>query len=165
MTVVQPPSTNENVGNAGAGGSLTQLSALAWATSSISINNIQSSKLYPAITSGTQRAFSWFQSKNFRVINLRQAGYQSGRGYAAMSYPFISTTSPSPTENYSFRYDTYSYITISATATYPYVFQDWWLGTISAPTLSTGITANPFNITDYPTWAALDYFYIWAYFV
>lgn len=166
MTVVSPPSTNTNVGNQGAGGSTTEISAIGWSNltgGSTSINNLQVNRLYPAITSGTQRAFSWFHGKSFRVINLRRAGYQSGRGYAELTYPFSATTSPSPTEGYSFRYDTYSYVTFLATATYPYTFDSWYLGTISAPT--SQITAsNPVSIY-VGDWPSTGYFYIWANFV
>lgn len=163
MSVVSPPSSNTNVGNAGAGGSTTQLSALAWATSSVSINDLQSTKLYPAIASGTQRAFSWFHSKNFRVIYLRRNGYQSGFGYTQLSYPFTATTSPSPTENYSFRFDTYSYLTFLATATYPYTFQYWAYGSNAAPESGSISNSNPVSIYA-GDWTSTTYFYIWAVF-
>jgi hypothetical protein len=163
MSVVSPPSSNTNVGNAGAGGSTTQLSAIAWATSSISINGLQANKLYPAITSGTQRAFSWFHSKSFRVVNLRKNGWTSGKGFAALSYPFVGTADPSPTADYSFRYDTYSYITLAATASYPYTFAYWAYGNASAPTSGSISGSNPVSI--YSTdWTSTDYFYIWAVF-
>ncbi len=163
MSVVSPPSSNTNIGNAGAGGSTTQISAIAWATSSISINNTQVNRLYPAIASGTQRAFSWFHGKSFRVINLRRAGYQSGTGFTQLSYPFTATTSPSPTENYSFRFDTYDYLTFLATATYPYTFNYWAYGSSAAPESGALSYSNPVSIYA-GDWTSTSYFYIWAVF-
>jgi hypothetical protein len=163
MSVVSPPSTNTNIGNAGAGGSTTQISAIAWATSSISINNTQVNRLYPAISSGTQRPFSWFHSKSFRVINLRQNGWQSGFGTARITYPISEQTSPSPTANYSFRFDTYSYVTFQADAIYPRTFSHWAYGTVSAPTSGSISTSNPVSIF-VGDWTSTDYFYICAVF-
>lgn len=166
MSVVSPPSTNTNVGNAGAGGSTTQISAIGWSNltgGSTSINNLQVNRLYPAIASGTQRAFSWFHGKSFRVINLRRAGYQSGTGFTQLSYPFTSTTSPSPTEGYSFRFDTYDYVTFLATATYPYVFNYWAYGNSAAPESASISGSNPVSIYA-SDWTSTTYFYIWAVF-
>jgi len=164
MSVVSPPSSNTNVGNAGAGGSTTQISAIAWATSSISINNTQVNRLYPAISSGTQRPFSWFHSKSFRVIRLNYNGWQSGYGYTNMTYPFSSSSTPYPTQDLSYRYDTYSYITFQAYATYGYTFSYWAYGSSSAPTSGSISTSNPVSIYS-GDWTSTDYFYIWAVFV
>jgi hypothetical protein len=120
MSVVAPPSTNTNVGNAGAGGSVTQLSPIAWATSNISMNTLQSSNLYPAITSGTSLSFSWFHSKKFRVLQISSNNVAAGT--VAFSYPGGSNSGR------SFRYDTYSYVQITAYAIYPAVFVGWTIG-------------------------------------
>ena len=120
MSVVAPPSTNTNVGNAGAGGSVTQLSPIAWATSNISMNTLQSSNLYPAITSGTSLSFSWFHSKKFRVLQISSNNVAAGT--VAFSYPGGSNSGR------SFRYDTYSYVQITAYAIYPAVFVEWTIG-------------------------------------
>jgi hypothetical protein len=163
MSVVSPPSSNTNVGNAGAGGSTSQLSALAWATSNISINNIQSTRLHPVIASGTQRPFSWFHGKSFRVIRLIYNGWQSGRGFAIVSYPISESVTPSPTANYSFRYDTWAYVTFTAVAVYGFTFSHWAFGTESAPTSSPISFANPVSIYT-SDWTSTDYFRIWAVF-
>ena len=120
MSVVSPPSSNTNVGNAGAGGSVTQLSPIAWATSNISMNTLQNTNLYPAITSGAQLNFSWFHGKSFRVMQIFSNNV--GAGYVQFSYPGGSNSGR------SFRYDTYSYVTIQAVALYPYVFSYWNIG-------------------------------------
>jgi hypothetical protein len=163
MSVVSPPSSNTNIGNAGAGGSTTQISAIAWATSSISINNTQVNRLYPAISSGTQRPFSWFHNKKFRVIRLVYNGFPSGGGTTNMTYPFSSSTTPYPTQDLSYRYDTYDYITVQAFANYPYTFSHWAYGTSSAPTSGSLSSTNPINlgVLDFTT---TDFFYFWAVF-
>jgi hypothetical protein len=120
MSVVAPPSTNTNVGNSGAGGSVTQLSPIAWATSNISINTIQNTNLYPNITSGTQRSFSWFHGKKFRVLQI--SSNNVGAGTVSFTYPGGSNSGR------SFRYDTYSYVQATAVAIYPAVFVEWQIG-------------------------------------
>lgn len=163
MSVVSPPSSNTNIGNAGAGGSTTQISAIAWATSNISINNTQVNRLYPAISSGTQRPFSWFHGKSFRVIRLVRNGWQSGWGNTEMTYPFSSTSTPYPTQDLSYRFDTYSYLTFSAVAVYPRVFSYWATGTASAPTSGAISFSNPVSIF-VGDWTSTSFFYIWAVF-
>jgi hypothetical protein len=159
MSVVAPNSSNENVGASGAGASTTELSAIAWATSSISLNTLQSSRLVPAIASGTSLAFSWFQSKKFRVATLHTNGYPSGYGTANTSYPDASGMT-----NRSFRYDTYSYVTLTATDIYPHTFSYWAYGTNSAPTSAS--ISNSRSVSIYSTdWTSTSYFHIWAVFV
>ena len=143
MSVVAPPSTNTTVGNAGQGGSVTQLSPIAWATSSISMNTLQSSNLYPAITSTTSLAFSWFHSKKFRVLQISSNNVAAGT--VAFSYPGGSNSGR------SFRYDTYSYVQITAYAIYPAVFVSWTIG----DTILGGVTT--LTLYDYSYTAAQYY--------
>lgn len=156
MSVVSPPSTSTNVGNAGAGGSVTQLSAIAWSTSNISINTVQSSRLVPAITSGTQRPFSWFHSKKFRVMHVR--GVSGGGGGSTAGVTFPNTSSG---QNYSYRYDTYSTVQLTCNPAYGYYFSYWAYGTASAPTSGSISGSNPVSIAS-TDWTTTDYFNIWC---
>lgn len=156
MSVVSPPSTNTNVGNAGAGGSVTQLSAIAWTTSNISINTIQSSRLVPTITSGTQRPFSWFHSKKFRVMHVR--GVSGGGGGSTAGVTFPNTSSG---QNYSYRYDTYSTVQLTCNPAYGYSFSYWAYGNASAPTSGSISGSNPVSIAS-TDWTTTDYFNIWC---
>ena len=159
MSVVAPPSTNENAGQSGAGNTTSELSALQWATSSISLNTIQVSYLVPAIASGTSLAYSWFQGKKFRVANLHTSGYQSGYGTANTSYPDASGL-----VNRTIRYDYYSYVTLTATDIYPHTFSYWAYGTNSAPTSAS--ISNSRSVSIYSTdWTSTTYFHLWAVFV
>ena len=120
MSVVSPPSSNENVGNAGAGGSTSQLSPIAWTTSSISMNSLQVNNLYPAISSGASLSFSWFQGKSFRVLAIYSNN--AAGGYVAFSYPGGGNSGR------SFRYDTYSYVQCTGYAYYGYYLSYWNIG-------------------------------------
>ena len=149
MSVVSPPSSNTNVGNAGAGGSVTQLSPIAWSTSNISMNTLQSSNLYPAITSTTSLSFSWFHSKSFRVMQI--SSNNVGAGFVQFLYPGGSNSGR------SFRYDTYSYVTIQAVAYYPYVFSYWLIGS-NVIGGTTTINLFPGDYTAAANWNAVAYF-------
>lgn len=159
MSVVSPPSTNTNAGNSGAGNTTSQLSALQWSTSSISLNTIQVSYLVPSIASGTQRGYSWFHSKSFRVMYLHTTGFPSNKGSANTSYPDSSGLYLR-----TIRYDYYSYVTLTAYPTYPYTFGYWAYGDGSGPTSSPLSTSTSVNL--YSTdWTSTAYFHIWATFV
>jgi uncharacterized delta-60 repeat protein len=156
MSVVTPPATNTEIGNGGAGASLTQLSAIAWATSNVDIDTIQASRLVPAFSSGTTREFSWFQNKNFRVIWVR--GVSNGGSGASAS---ITSPNTSSGQNYSYRYDTYSTIQLTCSPAYGYTFSHWAYGSASAPTLGSISNSNPVSIAS-TDWTSTSYFNIWC---
>ena len=144
MSVVSPPSSNENVGNAGQGGSVTQLSPIAWSTSSISMNSLQVNNLYPAISSGSSLSFSWFQGKSFRVLAIYSNN--TSAGYVAFSYPGGGNSGR------SFRYDTYSYVQCTGYAYYGYYLSYWQMG---GGTIISGSTTLTLYVGDYT--AAANY--------
>jgi hypothetical protein len=150
MSVVSPPSSNENVGNAGAGGSTSQLSAIAWSTSSISMNSLQVNNLYPAISSGSSLSFSWFQGKSFRVLSI--SSNNSGAGYVAFSYPGGANSGR------SFRYDTYSYVQATGYAYYGYYLSYWQMGGGTIITGTSTITLYSGDYTAASNYTAVAYF-------
>lgn len=99
-----------------------QLSNLWGGTSNVSLNNIWTAKIYARKTG--QSNFGYFSSKKFRCIRLTSNDY--AKGNVAFSYPVIVTGSGSSVgDNYAWDYSVYSYVTVAATATYPYTFQYW----------------------------------------
>lgn len=158
MSVVSPPSTNTRVGNSGAGGGadagqLYQLSNIAWATSNISINTLQSSRLVPAITSGTQRPFSWFHSKKFRTIVV-----YAGTGASAAS---VTSPNSSSGQDYSYRYDTYSTVQLTCTPASGRTFL-WWTNSNPGSGYGSNIAdTNPLTLssTDY---TSDSFFNLWC---
>jgi uncharacterized delta-60 repeat protein len=156
MSVVAPPSSNTEIGNAGAGNSVTQLSAIAWATSNIDINTIQASRLFPTFSSGANREFAWFHSKKFRVMWVR--GITNGGSGSSAS---ITSPNSSSGQNYSYRYDTYSTIQLTCSPTYPATFSHWAYGTSTAPLPSSISTSNPVSIAS-TDWTGTEYFNIWC---
>jgi uncharacterized delta-60 repeat protein len=156
MSVVTPPATNTEIGNSGAGASLTQLSAIAWAISNIDLDTIQTSRLVPAFSSGTTREFSWFQNKNFRVIRVR--GVSNGGSGASASITFPNTSNG---DTYSYRYDTYSTIQLTCSPAYGFTFSHWAYGSSSAPTSGAISNSNPVSIAS-TDWTSTSYFNIWC---
>jgi hypothetical protein len=132
MSSVQIGSTNINMGNQGGLGGTSQLSNLWGGTSNVSLNNIWTAKVY-ARKSG-QSNFGYFSNKKFRCIRLTSNDY--GKGNVAFAYPIILTGGGSSVgDDYAWDYSVYSYVTVSATATYPYVFQYWVTVSPSAGTI------------------------------
>jgi hypothetical protein len=110
------------MGSQGGLGGTGQLSNLWGGTSNVSLNNIWTAKIYARKTG--QSNFGYFSSKKFRCIRLTSNDY--AKGNVAFSYPVIVTGSGSSVgDNYAWDYSVYSYVTIAATATYPYNFQYW----------------------------------------
>jgi len=132
MSSVQIGSSNINMGNQGGLGGTSQLSNLWGGTSSVSLNNIWTAKVYARKTG--QSNFGYFSNKKFRCIRLTSNDY--AKGNVAFAYPIILTGSGSSVgDNYAWDYSVYNYVTVSATATYPYVFQYWVTVSPSAGTI------------------------------
>ena len=122
MSVVSIGSSNINMGSQGGLAGTGQLSNLWGGTSNVSLNNIWTAKIYARKTG--QSNFGYFSSKKFRCIRLTSNDY--AKGNVAFSYPVIVTGSGSSVgDNYAWDYSVYSYVTVAATATYPYTFQYW----------------------------------------
>jgi hypothetical protein len=132
MSSVQIGSSNINMGNQGGLAGTGQLSNLWGGTSNVSLNNIWTAKVY-ARKSG-QSNFGYFSNKKFRCIRLTSNNYS--RGNVAFAYPEIVLGAGGSTgDNYAWDYSVYSYVTVSATAIYPYVFQYWVTISPSAGTI------------------------------
>jgi hypothetical protein len=122
MSVVSIGTSNINMGNQGGLGGTSQLSNLWGGTSSVSLNNIWTAKVY-ARKSG-QSNFGYFSNKKFRCIRLTSNDY--GKGTVSFTYPVtVNGGSGSVGDNYAWDYSVYSYVTVTANQTYPYVFQYW----------------------------------------
>ena len=133
MSVVSIGSSNINMGNQGGLGGTGQLSNLWGGTSSVSLNDIWTAKVYSRKTGSSN--FGYFSSKKFRCIRLISNDY--AKGNVAFSYPVIVTGSgASVGDNYAWDYSVYSYVTVAATAIYPYTFQYWAASTPAGGVLS-----------------------------
>jgi len=132
MSSVQIGSSNINMGNQGGLGGTSQLSNLWGGTSSVSLNNIWTAKVYARKTG--QSNFGYFSNKKFRCIRLTSNDY--GKGNVSFTYPItLSNSLLDVGDNYAWDYSVYSYVTVTATQTYPYVFQYWVTVSPSAGTI------------------------------
>jgi hypothetical protein len=143
MSVVSIGTSNINMGNQGQLAGTGQLSNLWSGTTNISLNTIWTAKLY-ARKSG-QSNFGYFSNKKFRCIRLISNDY--GKGNVAFSYPAIVLGAGGSTgDNYAWDYSVYSYVTVSATAVYPYTFQYWvTISPTSGTILSYSSSVNLFS--------------------
>lgn len=145
MSVVAFTAFNIRFGNQGTFGGTTQLSNLWMGTTNVSLQTIYTSKIYPrGPANGANLAT--FRSSKWRVIRLVSNDYTKGN--VAFSYPVLTLGAGGPVgDGYAWSYLDYSYITIAATAVYPYTFQRW--ETLNpAPagtTLSTSSTVSLYN--------------------
>lgn len=136
MSVVSIGSTNISVGNQGALAGTGQLSNLWAGTSSISLNNIWTTKLYDRRSGASN--FGYFSNKKFRCIRLTSNSF----GLVRFTYPITLSGSAGGSigDNHAWDYSIYSYVTINAVATYPYNFQYW---VSVSPTAGTILSYSP----------------------
>ena len=123
MSVVAFTSSNIRFGNQGTFGGTTQLSNLWMGTTNVSLQSVYTTKIYPrGAANGANLAT--FRSSKWRVIRLISNDYTKGN--VAFSYPvLVLGAGASAGTNYAWSYLDYSYVTIAATAIYPYTFQRW----------------------------------------
>ena len=139
MSVVSIGSSNINVGNQGALAGTGQLSNLWGGTSSISLNNIWTAKLYDRRSGASN--FGYFSNKKFRVIRL--TSNDTGKGSASFTYP---ASAAGDADAHAWDYSIYSYVTLRGLAIYPYTFQYWVTISPSAGTiLSYSSTVNIYS--------------------
>lgn len=132
MSSVQIGSSNINMGNQGALAGTGQLSNLWAGTTNVSLNNIWTARIYDR-KSG-QSNFGYFSNKKFRCIRLTSNNYS--RGTVSFTYPItLNGGSGSVGDNYAWDYSVYSYVTVTANQTYPFVFQYWVTVSPSAGTI------------------------------
>lgn len=131
MSVVSIGSSNINMGNQGALAGTGQLSNLWAGTTNVSLNNIWTAKVYARKTG--QSNFGYFSSKKFRCIRLTSNNYTKGN--VAFAYPAVIANGGAVGDDYAWDYSVYNYVTVSATQTYPYVFQYWVTVSPSAGTI------------------------------
>lgn len=132
MSSVQIGSSNINMGNQGALAGTGQLSNLWAGTTNVSLNNIWTAKIYDR-KSG-QSNFGYFSNKKFRCIRLTSNNYS--RGTVSFTYPItLNGGSGSVGDDYAWDYSVYSYVTVTANQTYPFVFQYWVTVSPSAGTI------------------------------
>jgi len=123
MSVVSFTSSNIRFGNQGTFGGTTQLSNLWMGTTNVSLQTIYTARIYPrGPANGANLAT--FRSSKWRVIRLRSNDY--AKGNVSFTYPITVSSAGNPVgDNYTFSNLDYAYVTITATATYPYTFQRW----------------------------------------
>jgi len=123
MSVVSFTSSNIRFGNQGTFGGTTQLSNLWMGTTNVSLQTIYTAIIYPrGPANGANLAT--FRSSKWRVIRLRSNDY--AKGNVSFTYPITVSSAGNPVgDNYTFSNLDYAYVTITATATYPYTFQRW----------------------------------------
>jgi hypothetical protein len=113
-------------------------------TTNVSLDTIWKTKQYPRGL-GTSN-FGSFQSSKFRVIRLSSNDYTKGN--VSFTYPItLSNSGASVGDNYAWSYLSYTYVIVTATATYPYTFQRW---ETVLPTAGTLLSTNS-NISLYNT--------------
>jgi len=123
MSVVNFGSTNVRMGNQGTFGGTLQMSNLWMGTTNNSLQTLATTKAYPR-GAATNSSFSRFRTSAWRVIRLLSNDY--AKGNVAFSYPtLVLGAGASAGDSYAWSYASYSYITIAATAIYPYTFQRW----------------------------------------
>jgi hypothetical protein len=136
---------NIRMGNQGTFGGTSQMSNLWMGTTNVSLQTIYTARIYPR-GAATGASFATFRSSTWRVIRLRSNDY--AKGNVAFSYPVLTLGAGSYVgDNYAWSYLDYSYVTIAATAVYPYTFQRWetLLPTPAGTSLSTSSTVNLYN--------------------
>ena len=138
MSVVSIGSNNVMMGNQGTFAGTAQMSNLWMGTTNNSLHTLATTKAYPR-GAANNSSFSRFRSSSWRVIRLHSNDYTKGN--VAFAYPVIVLGAGSTAgDSYAWSYASYSYITISATAIYPYTFQRW--ETLSPLPAGTSIAAT-----------------------
>ena len=108
----------------------------------MSLNDIWTAKVYSRKTGSSN--FGYFSSKKFRCIRLTSNDY--AKGNVAFSYPVLVLGAGGSTgDNYAWDYSVYSYVTVAATAIYPYTFQYWYTYTPSGGVLSYSSSVALYN--------------------
>jgi hypothetical protein len=132
MSVVSIGSSNINMGNQGRLSGTGQLSNLWQESTNVSLNSIWTAKLYARKTG--QSNFGYFSNKKFRCIRLMSNDY--AKGTVSFTYPItLNGGSSTVGDAYAWDYSVYSYVTVTANQTYPYVFQYWVTVSPSAGTV------------------------------
>lgn len=144
MSVVSFGANNVRFGNQGTFGGTTQLSNLWMGTTNVSLQTVYTARIYPrGPANGANLAT--FRSSKWRVIKLHSNDY--AKGNVAFSYPTLVLGAGSTAgTNYAWSYLDYSYITIAATAIYPYTFQRWeTLNPTAGTSISTSSSVNLYS--------------------
>jgi hypothetical protein len=143
MSVVAFTAYNIRFGNEGTFGGTSQLSNLWMGTTNVSLQTIYTTRIYPRGPANGAN-LSTFRSSKWRVIRLNSNDY--AKGNVSFTYPITVSSAGNPVgDNYTFSNLDYSYVTVTATPTYPYTFQRWETLTPTAGTnISTSASVNLF---------------------